>query len=172
MEVDLNEQKHSCIMPFEGSKVELNKSWTLTIEFVIIGKTMTSNVKTVFGNFVVLCESVENNHMVNELDYGLENHRNRERTRQTTGKYDYETRDLRTTTTFDDKLKRPVEKLAPMFYECVFREKNRTDNVGASQLRDQKLNLNVTDETYNSKHLETLSKFQLGMYKFCQSGVM
>ena len=41
--------------------------------------------------------------------------------------------------TEDGKLKRPVVKLAPMFYEIVFREKNRAGNVGASQLRDQKL---------------------------------
>ena len=45
------------------------------------------------------------------------------------------------TTTIDDKLKRPVVRLAPMFYESVFREKNRAGNVGASQLRDQKLNV-------------------------------
>ena len=41
--------------------------------------------------------------------------------------------------TEDGKLKRPIVKLAPMFYESVFREKNRAGNVGASQLRDQKL---------------------------------
>ena len=34
--------------------------------------------------------------------------------------------------TEDGKLKRPVVKLAPMFYESVFREKNRAGNVGAS----------------------------------------
>ena len=39
----------------------------------------------------------------------------------------------------DGKLNRPVVKLAPMFYESVFREKNRAGYVGASQLRDQKL---------------------------------
>ena len=43
--------------------------------------------------------------------------------------------------TEEGKLKRPVVKLAPMFHESVFREKNRAGNVGASQLRDQKLNL-------------------------------
>ena len=43
--------------------------------------------------------------------------------------------------TEDGKLKRPVVKLAPLFYESVFREKNRAGNVGASQLRDQKLKL-------------------------------
>ena len=42
--------------------------------------------------------------------------------------------------TEDGKLKRPVVKLAPMFYESVFREKNRAGNVGASHLQDQKLN--------------------------------
>ena len=41
--------------------------------------------------------------------------------------------------TEDGKLKRPVVKLAPMFYESVFQEKNRAGNVGASQLRAQKL---------------------------------
>ena len=41
--------------------------------------------------------------------------------------------------TEDGKLKRPVVTLASMFYEIVFREKNRAGNVGASQLRDQKL---------------------------------
>ena len=37
------------------------------------------------------------------------------------------------------KLKRPVVKLAPMFYESVFQEQNRAGNVGTSQLRAQKL---------------------------------
>ena len=46
---------------------------------------------------------------------------------------------LRKTTMTVDKLKKPVVKLAPLFYESVFREKNRAGNVGASQLRDQKL---------------------------------
>ena len=41
--------------------------------------------------------------------------------------------------TEDGRLKKPVEKRAPMFYQHVFREKNRAGNVGASQLRDQKL---------------------------------
>ena len=41
--------------------------------------------------------------------------------------------------TEDGKLKRTVVKLAPMFHENVFQEKNRAGNVGASQLRAQKL---------------------------------
>ena len=41
--------------------------------------------------------------------------------------------------TEDGKLKRPVVKLASTFYESVFQEKNRAGNVGASQLRDQKI---------------------------------
>ena len=41
--------------------------------------------------------------------------------------------------TEDGKLKRPVVKLAPLFYESVFRENNRAGNVGASQLQAQKL---------------------------------
>ena len=44
-----------------------------------------------------------------------------------------------TVVTKDGKLKRLVVKLAPLFYESVFREKNRAGNVGASQLGDQKL---------------------------------
>ena len=41
--------------------------------------------------------------------------------------------------TEDGKLKRPVVKLAPMFYESVFREKNRAGNVGASHQQAKKL---------------------------------
>ena len=44
-----------------------------------------------------------------------------------------------TVVTKDGKLKRLVVKLAPPFYESVFREKNRAGNIGASQLQDQKL---------------------------------
>ena len=89
--------------------------------------------------FVVLCESVENNLMVNELEYGLGFHCSRERTQQTTCQHDYETEFLRKTTMIDDNLRPPVVRLAPLFNESVFREKNRAGNVGASQLRDQKL---------------------------------
>ena len=85
-------------------------------------------------------ERVENNLTVGEVGYGLKkNHCSRERTHQATDKDDYESGDLRKTTTIDDELKRPVVRLAPLFYESVFREKNRASNVGASQLRDQKL---------------------------------
>ena len=41
--------------------------------------------------------------------------------------------------TEDGKLKRPVVKLAPMFYESVFREKNRAGNVGASHQQAKKV---------------------------------
>ena len=79
MEVELNEQKHFCIMPFEGSKetqsVELNEYQMWMMKLVITGKTMTPNGKKVLWKYsVVLCESVENNPMVIELEYGLENH--------------------------------------------------------------------------------------------------
>ena len=40
--------------------------------------------------------------------------------------------------TEDGKLKRPVVKLAPMFYESVFQEKNRAGNVGASHQQAKK----------------------------------
>ena len=43
--------------------------------------------------------------------------------------------------TEDGKLKRPVVKLAPLFYAIVFREKNRADNVGASHQKAEKLDL-------------------------------
>ena len=43
--------------------------------------------------------------------------------------------------TEDGKLKRPVVKLAPMFYESVFQEKNRAGIIGASHLQDQKLKI-------------------------------
>ena len=42
--------------------------------------------------------------------------------------------------TEDGKLKRPVVKLAPLFYKSVFREKNRARNVGASHQKAGKLN--------------------------------
>ena len=83
---------------------------------------------------MVLCDSVEINLMVSEQENGLENHCSRERTQQTTDKQDYETGNLKKTMTIDDKLKRPVVKLAPLFHESVFREKNRAGNLGASQL--------------------------------------
>ena len=41
--------------------------------------------------------------------------------------------------TEDGKLKRPVVKLAPMFYESVFRGKNWAGNVGASHQQAKKL---------------------------------
>ena len=43
--------------------------------------------------------------------------------------------------TEEGKLKRPVVKLAPMFYESVFREKNRAGNIGASHQLVKKLDL-------------------------------
>ena len=143
LEVELNDLKQFCIIPFDGSKerqsIELNECRTLMMKIRIIGKIITSNETTVFWKYFVFCQLVENNCMVSEMDYGLEKHCSRERTQQTTGKYDNETRPLRKTTMIDDNLRPPVVKLAPLFYESVFREKNRAGNVGASQLRDQKL---------------------------------
>ena len=43
--------------------------------------------------------------------------------------------------TEDGQLKRPVVKLAPMFYESVFRETNRAGNVGASHPQAKKFEL-------------------------------
>ena len=143
MEVELNVLKQFCIIPVKGSRekelVEHNKCRTLMTKIGMMGKTITSNKTTVFWKYFVLCQLVENNCMVSEMDYGLEKHCSRERTHQTTGKHDYGTEFLRKTTMTDDNLRPPVVRLAPMFYESVFREKNRAGNVGASQLRDQKL---------------------------------
>ena len=80
-------------MAFEGSKetqsVELNEYQMWMMKFVITGKTVTPKGKKVLRNFsVVLCESVENNPMVNELVYGLENHCSIERTQQRTDKHE------------------------------------------------------------------------------------
>ena len=143
MEVELNVLKQFCIIPVKGSRekelVEHNKCRTLMMKIGKIGKTITSNKTTVFWKYFVLCQLVDNNCMVREMDYGLKKHCSRERTQQTTGKHDYCTEFLRKTTMTDDNLRPPVVRLAPMFYESVFREKNRAGNVGASQLRDQKL---------------------------------
>ena len=52
MEVELNEMKQSCTMPFKGSKelklIEPNECRTLKMKIVNIGKTTTSNEKTGF----------------------------------------------------------------------------------------------------------------------------
>ena len=76
------------------------------MKFVIIGKTITSNERTVFWkSFVVLCELVGNNLMINELEFGLGFHCSRERTQQRTNEHDFESGDLRKRTTIDGKLK-------------------------------------------------------------------
>ena len=51
--------------------------------------------------------------------------------------------------TEDGKLKRPVVKLAPMFYESVFQEKNRAGNVGASHQKTR---------NFDSEHTEREKK--------------
>ena len=149
MEVELNVLKQFCIIPVKGSRekelVELNECRTLTIKFGIIGKTITSNETTVFWKYFVLCQLVENNCMVSEMDYGLEKHCSRERTQQTTGNYDYGTEILRKTTMTDDNLRPPVVRLEPMFYESVFREKNRAGNVGASHPQAKKVDSEHAD---------------------------
>ena len=118
MEVELNVLQQFCIIPVKGSRekelVEHNKCRTLMMKIGKIGKTITSNKTTVFWKYFVLCQLVDNNCMVREMDYGLEKHCSRERTQQTTGKHDYEAEDLRMTTTIQDKLKRPVVRLAPL----------------------------------------------------------
>ena len=149
MEVELKVLKQFCIIPVKGSRekelVEHNKCRTLMTKIGMIGKTITSNETTVFWKYFVLCQLVENNCMVSEMDYGLEKHCSRERTQQTTGKHDYEAEDLRKTTMTDDNLRPPVVRLAPMFYESVFREKNRAGNVGASHQQAKKVDSEHAD---------------------------
>ena len=116
MKAELNELKHFRNVLFKGSNerqlIELRECRTLMMKFSIIGKTMTSNGETVLWKcFVVLCGHVENNPIVNELEYGLGFHCSRERTQQTTDKHDFESGDLRMTTTIDGKLNKPVVKL-------------------------------------------------------------
>ena len=72
---EINELKLFRNVTFKGSKekqlIELNECLTVTMKFGIIGKTMTSIEKTVFWkSFVVLCESVENNLIVSEMESG------------------------------------------------------------------------------------------------------
>ena len=145
MEVELNELKQICMIPDKGSKenelVELNECRALMMKIGKIGKTITSNETTVFWKYFVLCQLVENNCMVSDMDYGLEKHCSRERTQQTTGKHDYGTEFLRKTTMTDDNLRPPVVRLAPKFYESVFWEKNRAGNVGASHQQAKKVDL-------------------------------
>ena len=57
--------------------------------------------------------------------------------------------------TEDGKLKRPVVKLAPMFYESVFREKNRAGNVGASHQQAKKVDLEHASGETRLKLLKT-----------------
>ena len=63
LEVELNDLKLFCIIPFDGSKerqsIELNECRTLMMKIGIIGKTITSNETTVFSKYFVLCESME-----------------------------------------------------------------------------------------------------------------
>ena len=143
MEVELNVLKQFCIIPVKSSRekelVEHNKCRTLMTKIGMMGKTITSNKTTVFWKYFVLCQLVDNNCMVREMDYGLEKHCSRETTQQTTGNYDYGTEVLRKTTMTDDNLRPPVMRLSPMFYESVFREKNRAGNVGASHQQAKKL---------------------------------
>ena len=61
--------------------------------------------------------------------------------------------------TEDGKLQRPVVKLAPMFYEFVFREKTGPAMLAPVNCKIRNSNSNVTDEIYNSNHLEILSRF-------------
>ena len=58
MEAKVKRLKHLGNVPFKGSRegksIERNQCWTLLMKFVIIGKTTTSNEKTVIGN-TLLC---------------------------------------------------------------------------------------------------------------------
>ena len=61
--------------------------------------------------------------------------------------------------TEDEKLRKPVVKLAPMFFESFFRRKTGLALLAPVNCKLKNSDSKVTDETYYSKHLETLSKF-------------
>ena len=58
IEAELSELNHFCIIYFKGSKegqmIGLHECRTLIMKFVIIGNTMTSFEKTVYGNIFVV----------------------------------------------------------------------------------------------------------------------
>ena len=90
----------------------------------------------------MLCEHVENNLMVIELDLGwktiaAEKEHSRQRANMTMKLEFSEIQGQ----TIDDKLKKPVLKMAPMSYESVFSGKNRAGNVGASHQQAKKVDL-------------------------------
>ena len=84
------------------------------MNLMITGKTTTSNEKAVSGNILLCYMSMWKTTLLSA---------NRD---------DNETRPQRKITTIGGKLKRPVVKLAPKFYESVFLEKNSAGKVGAS----------------------------------------
>ena len=157
MEVELNVLKQFCIIPVKSLRekelVEHNKCRTMKIG--IIGKTMISNETTVFWKYFVLCQLVDNNCMVSELEYGLEKHCSRERTQQTTGNYDYGTEILRKTTMTDDNLRPPVMRLSPMFYEVFFGRKTGPAMLAPVIRRQRKSiqNMLIEKQDLNSKKL-------------------
>ena len=59
--------------------------------------------------------------------------------------------------TEDGKLKRPIVKLASLFYEDVFQEENRAGGIGTSRLQDEsRYQACLLDENWNSNLLESL----------------
>ena len=78
-----------------------------------------------------------------------------------------------TVVTKDGKLKRPVVKLAPLFYESVFQEKNRAGNVGASHQKAEKFDsehMLVEKQNLNSLKLRWNFEPHLAKSKPPQSG--
>ena len=117
---------------------------------------MSWNGKTVFCKyFVVFYEHMESNFMVSTnwiLGWkiiAVENEHSKQLANMT---LKLETSER---TTIDGKLKRRVVKLAPLFYESVFREKNRTGNVGASHRLVKKVDLEHAGREKKLKLLKT-----------------
>ena len=121
------------------------------LKFGINDKTITPNEKTVlWKHFNELFESAANKLMVSELNYGQEKGWSRERTQQTTGKLDNEPEVLRETTTIDDKLKRPVERLASIIYESVSREKTAPTWLASVISRKSIVNMLAEKQDWNT----------------------
>ena len=151
MEVGLNVLKQFCIIPVKGSRekelVEHKKMSDVDDQVWDNREKLSLQMRQqFFGNILFYVNLSKNNCMVSEMDYGLEKHCSRERnTANNWQNMTMKLKKLRKTTMTDDNLRPPVVRLAPMFYESVFREKNRAGNVGASHQQAKKVDSEHAD---------------------------
>ena len=129
------------------------------MEFVIFGKTITSNEKIVLGNLWVFYESVENNLIVSELDFGIEKQcRRRRRMQQTIGKDDNVSGVPKKTMAIDDELKRPAVNWHPCTTKVFFGRKTVPAIKAPVISRQRKSIWNVLLEKQELKLLKTQMK--------------